>query len=58
MFLVASSSVEAELAALFLNAKETKIIRLTLKEMGYPQPKKTIHIDNTIVVDIVNNTIK
>ena len=55
---VASSAAEAELGALFLNAKEAKIIRLALHELGYPQPATPIHIDNTTVVGIVNNTIK
>ena len=55
---VAASTAEAELGALFLNAKEAKILRLTLIEMGHPQPPNPIHIDNTTVVGIVNNTIK
>ena len=55
---VAASAAEAELGALFLNAKEAKIMRLTLEELGHPQPPTPIHIDNTTVVGIVNNTIK
>ena len=55
---VASSAAEAELGALFLNAREAKIIRLILIELGHPQPPTPIHIDNTTVVGIVNNTIK
>ena len=38
MKFVASSAAEAELGALFMNAKEVRIIRLTLKELGRPQP--------------------
>ena len=56
--LVAASAAEAELGALFLNAQEAKVIRLILTEMGHPQPKIPIHIDNTTAVGIVNNTIK
>ena len=56
--LVAMSAAEAELGALFVNAREAKIIRLTLLEMGYPQPCTPIHVDNTTVTGIVNNTIK
>ncbi|KAL7524496.1 hypothetical protein ACHAXR_001939, partial [Thalassiosira sp. AJA248-18] len=37
--LVAASAAEAELGALFLNAKEAKVIRITLEELGHPQPK-------------------
>ena len=56
--LITSSAAEAELGALFINAKEAKILRLTLEEMGYPQPRTPIHIDNTTVTGIVNSTIK
>ena len=55
---VAASAAEAELGALFLNAQEAKIMRITLEELGHPQPPTPIHIDNTCVVGIVNNTIK
>jgi len=55
---VAASAAEAELGALFLNAKEAKIIRLTLEELGHPQPPTPIHVDNSTTVGIVNNTIK
>ena len=56
--LVAASAAEAELGALFLNSQQAKIIRLTLIELGHPQPATPIHIDNTTTVGIVNNTIK
>ena len=56
--LVASSAAEAELGALFLNKKDARIVRLTLAELGHPQPHTPIHIDNSTVVGIVNNTIK
>jgi hypothetical protein len=55
---VAASAAEAELGALFLNAKQAKILRLTLEEMGHLQPPTPIHIDNSTTVGIVNNTIK
>ena len=56
--LVASSAAEAELGALFVNTKEAKILRLTLQELSHPQPQTRIHVDNTTVIGIVNNTIK
>ena len=56
--MVAASAAEAELGALFMNIKEGRIIRLTLAEMGHPQPPTPIHVDNTTAVGIVNNTIK
>ena len=39
--IVATSAVEAELGALFINGKEIKIIRLILEEMGHPQSSPT-----------------
>ena len=56
--LVAASAAEAELGALFLNAQEARILRLTLLEFGHPQPPTPVHVDNTTAVGIVNNTIK
>ncbi len=56
--LVAALAAEAELGALFLNAQEAKILRLTLLELGHPQPPTPIHIDNTTTLGFVNNTIK
>ena len=55
---VAASAAEAELGALFLNAKQAKIIRLTLEELGHHQPPTPIHVDNSTTVGIVNNTVK
>eukprot|EP00956_Cyclotella_meneghiniana_P018821 scaffold31709_cov41-Cyclotella_meneghiniana.AAC.11 len=55
---VASSAAEAELGALFLIAKEANIMRLTLHELGHPQPPTPIHVDNSTTVGIVNNTVK
>ena len=56
--LVAASAAEAELGALFLNAREVKVIRLILRELGHEQLPTSIHVDNTTAVGIVNNTIK
>ena len=56
--LVVGSAAEAKLGALFLNAQQAKIFRLTLAELGHPQPPTPIHIDNTTTIGIVNNTIK
>jgi hypothetical protein len=55
---VVSSASEAELAALFMNAREGKIMRLTLIEMKHPQPATPIHTDNTTADGIVNGTVK
>ncbi len=56
--LIVASAAEAELGALFLNAQEAKVLQLTLLELDHPQPPTPIHIDNTITVGIINNTIK
>jgi hypothetical protein len=56
--LVAASTAEAELGALFLNAQEAKVFQLILAKLGHPQLPTPIHIDNTTTVSIFNNTIK
>jgi hypothetical protein len=56
--MVASLAAEAKLGALFMCIKEGQIIRLSLSEMGHPQPPTPIHVDNTTTVGIANDTIK
>ena len=55
---VAASAAEAELGGTFVNAQRAKVMRLTLEELGHPQPPTPISIDNTTAVGICNNTIK
>jgi hypothetical protein len=55
---VMSSAAEAELGALFLNAKEAVIIRQILTEMGHPQPCTPIQTDNTTAEAVVNNRVQ
>ena len=55
---VVASAAEAELAALFLNYKEGKIIRLILQELGHAQPSTPIHCDNKTAAGIANDTVK
>ena len=55
---VAASAAEAELGALFLNMREGRVFRLTLEELGHPQPPTPVHADNETAVGIVNGTIK
>jgi hypothetical protein len=55
---VAASAAEAELGALFVNAKEGRVIRLILSELGHPQPPTPIHCDNSTAAGIANNTVK
>ena len=55
---VAASAAEAELGALFMCAKEGRIYRLTLQELGHPQPPTPLHCDNATAVGITNGTVK
>eukprot|EP00804_Cyclotella_cryptica_P000823 CCRYP_001070-RA/>CCRYP_001070-RA protein AED:0.36 eAED:0.36 QI:0/-1/0/1/-1/1/1/0/335 len=54
---VMSSAAEAELAGLFICAKEMIPLRQSLIEMGWPQPKSPIQTDNTTALGVANNTI-
>jgi len=55
---VMSSAAEAELGALFLNAKEGTVLRTMLEEMGHPQPATPLQTDNSTTDGIVNGTCK
>ena len=55
---VMSSAAEAEIAALFLNAKLAIPLRQALIDMGFPQPKTKIKTDNSTAEGIVNDKIK
>ena len=53
-----SSAAEAELGALFLNAKEGVYLRQILTEMGHPQPRTPLQTDNTTAEGVINNKIQ
>jgi hypothetical protein len=53
-----SSEVEAEIGAVFTNAKEGAFIRTTLEELGHPQPPTPMETDNTTATGYSNGTIK
>ena len=53
-----ASAVKAELGALFLNCKQGQVLRLTLEEMGHPQPPTPVHYDNLTVTGIATDTVK
>ena len=55
---VVASAAKAEHGALFLNCKEGIIFRLTLEELGHPQPRTPVHCDNATTAGIANNTMK
>jgi hypothetical protein len=58
MPMVLSSATEAELGALFYNAKEACMLRTTLSEMGHPQPATPIQTDNAVASGIANDKVK
>jgi hypothetical protein len=52
-----SSTVEAELGALFINAKTAVSMHHTLKELSYTQPSTPIQTDNKTAHDLLTNKI-
>ena len=55
---VMSSAAEAELAALYINAREVVPQRHLLNELGHPQPPTPIQIDNSTALGVVTNIIQ
>ena len=55
---VLASAAEAELGALFINAKDGAMLRTILEDMGHPQPATPIQTDNACAAGIVNSTVK
>ncbi len=54
---VMSSAVEAELGALFINAKTAVSMQCTLEELGHPQPRAPIQTKNSKVHALLANKI-
>jgi hypothetical protein len=55
---VMSSAAEAEIGAVFINAKEGAVFRTTLEELGHTQPPTPMETDNTTATGYSNGTIK
>ena len=55
---VISSAAEAELEALYINAREVIPIRQTLEEMGHKQPSTPMQTDSTTALGVVPNKIQ
>jgi hypothetical protein len=55
---VMSSAVEAELGALYLNAKERAYLRQILAEMDHPQPQTPIQTNNSMAKGVINHKIQ
>ena len=56
--MITRSAMETEVAATFYNAKEARPFRMTLAEMGHPQPPTTMEVDNETAIGFLNSTIK
>jgi hypothetical protein len=55
---VMSSAAEAEIGAVFINAKEGSVLRTTLEELGHKQPPTPMEMDNITATGYSNGTIK
>eukprot|EP00804_Cyclotella_cryptica_P021449 CCRYP_005780-RA/>CCRYP_005780-RA protein AED:0.43 eAED:0.42 QI:0/0/0/1/0/0/2/0/182 len=55
---VMTSAAEAELGALYINAREVIPQRHLLNELGHPQPPTPIQIDNSTALDVFTNIIQ
>ena len=55
--MVLSSAAEAEIGALFYNAKDAAWLQIILEEIGHPQPPTLIQTDNLWAAGILNNTV-
>jgi len=54
---VMTSAAEAELGALYINAREAVYIRNILEAMGHPQPRTPVQTDNSTAEGVANNKI-
>ena len=55
---VMSSAAEAELGAMYINAREAIPMRQALEEMGHPQPKTPMQVDNSTALGVTNSIIQ
>jgi hypothetical protein len=53
-----SLAAEAELGALYMNAKKAVYLRQILKEMNHPQPRTPIQMDNMMAEGVINKKIQ
>ena len=54
---IMASASEAELAAMFYNSREAIPLRVTLEEMGHPQPATRITVDNQTACGLTKCTM-
>ena len=53
-----SSATKAELAALYIMAREAVYIRIILDEMGHPQSPTPLQMDNSLADGVTNDKIQ
>ena len=54
---VMSSAGETEVASSYLNCKAALPLRIALEEMGHPQPKTPVIVDNTTAQGLIKGTM-
>jgi hypothetical protein len=54
---IMASASEAELAAMFYNTREAIPLRVTLEEMGHPQPATNVTVDNSTAPSLTQGTM-
>ena len=55
---IISSEAEAEIGAMYVNAREAVPARQSLNEMGHRQPRTPMQTDNTAAHSIVTNNVQ
>ncbi len=55
---VMSSATEAELAGLYIMAREAVYIRIILEEMGHKQPPTLLQIENSMAEAVINGKVQ
>ena len=55
---VMTSAAEAEIGAMYINAREAVPARKTLEEMGHPQPRTPMQTDNSAAHAVVTNNVQ
>ena len=55
---VMTSAAEAEIGAMYINARESVPQRMTLSEMGHPQPRTPMQTNNLAAHAVVTNNVQ
>jgi hypothetical protein len=55
---IMSSATEAELAGLYIMAREAVYIRIILEEMGHKQPSTLLQTNNSMAEAVINGKVK